>query len=193
MHASTLNANNYRSSIVNRLREHMFPVCAQCHSEHSCLSDFRCDQTGSGVAGPQTDYFWHAFRLSFWMARQFMARLCLFFHSMGCFSLFHFLSIVDSCWRRSKQRPALRLVHMGEDYIGRMHGADLATKYNPVSQGHSRDGRHLRTDCSISGQAHSVNLYSDHLSATRRHFFSLLICNRFYARTQLTNCRTFMC
>ena len=24
---------------------------------------------------------------------------------------------------------------MGEDYIGRMHGADLATKYNPVSQG----------------------------------------------------------
>ena len=24
---------------------------------------------------------------------------------------------------------------MGEDYIGRMHGADLATKYNPVGQG----------------------------------------------------------
>ena len=24
---------------------------------------------------------------------------------------------------------------MGEDYIGKMHGADLATKYNPVGQG----------------------------------------------------------
>ena len=24
---------------------------------------------------------------------------------------------------------------MGEDYIGRMHGADLATKYNPMGQG----------------------------------------------------------
>ena len=36
---------------------------------------------------------------------------------------------------RFKQRSALRLVRMGEEYIGKMHGADLATKYNPVGQG----------------------------------------------------------
>ena len=36
---------------------------------------------------------------------------------------------------RFKQRPALRLVRMGEDYISRVHGADLATKFNPVGQG----------------------------------------------------------
>ena len=27
------------------------------------------------------------------------------------------------------------MLRMGEDYIGRMHGVDLATKYNPVGQG----------------------------------------------------------
>ena len=53
------------------------------------------------------------------------------FCSLNLFSLFS----ISLELTRFKQRPALLLVRMGEEYIGRMHGADLATKYNHVGQG----------------------------------------------------------
>ena len=61
---------------------------------------------------------------------------------------------------------------MGEDYIGRMHGADLATKYNPVGQ-----GLDIVEMAAIFGEL--TVLLGQHI-LPRVVFFWPLICNRLF-------------
>ena len=115
----------------------MLPYCTQCLAEQRAFIPsviFDATQQELASLGLKPALASRSVHFAFFFSLQIDRSFCTFTRVIHAHDLIE-VTHIRTHSHRFKQRPALRLVRMGEDYIGRMHGADLATKYNPLGQG----------------------------------------------------------